>query len=179
MSDGDSLYRAILINPADNGPRLIYADWLEEHGDLERAELIRLMVHFPRDRARYRPPRSGSVYWPDAPGWITYEVRRGFVAEIGCPTELFLAHAGDLFARHPITRVQLSVRTVAVRLDGTIGEDISAGMPVLLRPWPAVLFPDMPKGAEQSFPSVARAQKALSDAAVAFGRRAAGLPPLA
>ena len=70
MSDGESLYRAILAAPADDAPRLVYADWLEERGDLERAELIRHMVHFPatgpntagRSRARCtgQTPRRGS-----------------------------------------------------------------------------------------------------------------------
>jgi uncharacterized protein (TIGR02996 family) len=41
-SDGDALFRAILENPADDLPRLVYADWLEEHGQPERAEFIRL-----------------------------------------------------------------------------------------------------------------------------------------
>jgi uncharacterized protein (TIGR02996 family) len=31
MNDGDCLLRAILEQPADDGPRLIYADWLDEH----------------------------------------------------------------------------------------------------------------------------------------------------
>ena len=107
MTDGESLYRAILLVPADDAPRLVYADWLEERGDLERAELIRHMVHFPRDRAGYRPPKPASLYWPDAPPWVGYGVRRGFVAEIGLSTPLFLADAAELFARHPITRVNL------------------------------------------------------------------------
>lgn len=34
--------RAIIDHPEDDGVRLIYADWLEEHGQAERAELIRV-----------------------------------------------------------------------------------------------------------------------------------------
>jgi uncharacterized protein (TIGR02996 family) len=36
--------RAICESPADDAPRLIYADWLDENGDAERAEFIRLQV---------------------------------------------------------------------------------------------------------------------------------------
>lgn len=36
--------KAIIANPADDTPRLIYADWLEDHGEAERGELIRLQV---------------------------------------------------------------------------------------------------------------------------------------
>jgi uncharacterized protein (TIGR02996 family) len=41
MSDGDALYRAVLANPDDDTPRLVYADWLQENGRAEEAEFIR------------------------------------------------------------------------------------------------------------------------------------------
>lgn len=30
MSDGDALLRAILENPLEHTPRLVYADWMDE-----------------------------------------------------------------------------------------------------------------------------------------------------
>jgi uncharacterized protein (TIGR02996 family) len=36
--------RAICENPADDTVRLVYADWLEEHGEPERAEFVRVQV---------------------------------------------------------------------------------------------------------------------------------------
>jgi len=42
MTDEQGLLRAIREDPADLTPRLIYADWLDEHGDPARAEFIRL-----------------------------------------------------------------------------------------------------------------------------------------
>ena len=39
-----SFLDAILADPADDTVRLVYADWLEEHGRPERAEFIRLQV---------------------------------------------------------------------------------------------------------------------------------------
>lgn len=39
-----ALLRTILENPEDDAPRLIIADFIEEHGDQERAEFIRLQV---------------------------------------------------------------------------------------------------------------------------------------
>src|SRR5688572_2816258 len=44
MSDRDALLAAIRDAPADDAPRLVYADWLDENGDPERAEFIRLQV---------------------------------------------------------------------------------------------------------------------------------------
>src|SRR5262249_46661842 len=38
----DGLWQAIVDDPDDDLPRLVYADWLEENGQPERAELIRL-----------------------------------------------------------------------------------------------------------------------------------------
>jgi uncharacterized protein (TIGR02996 family) len=40
--DQSALYRGIVANPHDDLPRLVYADWLEEHGRDERAEFIRV-----------------------------------------------------------------------------------------------------------------------------------------
>ncbi len=37
----EGLMRAIVAAPEDDAPRLIYADWLEEHGDAEQADFIR------------------------------------------------------------------------------------------------------------------------------------------
>lgn len=39
-----SFYQSIKENPNDNAPRLIYADWLEERGQPDRAEFIRLQI---------------------------------------------------------------------------------------------------------------------------------------
>lgn len=43
-SERAALLRAICEAPDDDAPRLIYADWLDEHGEAERAEFIRLQV---------------------------------------------------------------------------------------------------------------------------------------
>jgi uncharacterized protein (TIGR02996 family) len=54
MSDHAALLRAILVDPADDAPRLVLADWLDENGEPERAEFIRL------DIAARRNPRSAA-----------------------------------------------------------------------------------------------------------------------
>lgn len=53
MTTEDALLAAVLANPDDDLPRLVYADWLEEHGEPERAEFIRVQVELAR--------RSGEV----------------------------------------------------------------------------------------------------------------------
>src|SRR5436190_19415841 len=42
MTTKNALFEAILAEPDDDAPRLVYSDWLEEHGDHERAEFIRV-----------------------------------------------------------------------------------------------------------------------------------------
>lgn len=41
MTEREALLRAICAHPDDDTPRLVYADWLQERGEEERAELIR------------------------------------------------------------------------------------------------------------------------------------------
>lgn len=42
MTERDAFLRAIAASPDDDAPRLIFSDWLDENGDPERAEFIRV-----------------------------------------------------------------------------------------------------------------------------------------
>ncbi|MBM3981329.1 MAG: TIGR02996 domain-containing protein [Planctomycetes bacterium] len=48
MNERDALMRAICDNPDDDTPRLVFADWVQEHGDDDRAEFIRLQCQAAR-----------------------------------------------------------------------------------------------------------------------------------
>jgi uncharacterized protein (TIGR02996 family) len=48
MIDGPTLRSAVIINPDDDTPRLIYADWLDENGQPDRATFIRLQIEAAR-----------------------------------------------------------------------------------------------------------------------------------
>jgi uncharacterized protein (TIGR02996 family) len=52
--DDEPFLRAICANPADDAPRLVFADWLDEHGETDRARFIRLHIDLARrpDAAR-------------------------------------------------------------------------------------------------------------------------------
>lgn len=61
MSQDQALLRAIIDSPDDDAARLVYADWLEEHGQSERAEFIRVQIHrenLPADDAERSPLRE-------------------------------------------------------------------------------------------------------------------------
>jgi uncharacterized protein (TIGR02996 family) len=44
MLDEAAFIHTICSSPDDDGPRLVYADWLEERGDCARSEFIRCQV---------------------------------------------------------------------------------------------------------------------------------------
>jgi uncharacterized protein (TIGR02996 family) len=46
VTEREALLKAVCDNPDDDTPRLVFADWLQEHGDEARAEFIRLQVYF-------------------------------------------------------------------------------------------------------------------------------------
>jgi uncharacterized protein (TIGR02996 family) len=48
MTEQDAFLRAIRDAPEDDAPRLVYADWLEELGDTDRAEFIRVQCELAR-----------------------------------------------------------------------------------------------------------------------------------
>src|SRR5438046_1084093 len=58
MPERDAFLRMICENPADDGPRLVFADWLEEQGDTDRSEFIRLQC----ERARLPPVKAANPH---------------------------------------------------------------------------------------------------------------------
>jgi uncharacterized protein (TIGR02996 family) len=48
MNQQDALLCAICERPDDDAPRLIFADWLDDHSDEQRAEFIRVQVELAR-----------------------------------------------------------------------------------------------------------------------------------
>lgn len=115
---------AIVENPDDDLPRLVYADWLEESGDAERAEFIRLHIARWRTKEEQRYPRpmkariaelrsANESCWraemPCLPGVTWGRYWRGFVAEAKFVTPAALVeHAAAAFAATPVRVVQLS-----------------------------------------------------------------------
>jgi uncharacterized protein (TIGR02996 family) len=44
MTERDALFAAVCANPDDDTPRLVFADWLQEHGEEKRAAFIRAQI---------------------------------------------------------------------------------------------------------------------------------------
>jgi uncharacterized protein (TIGR02996 family) len=114
-------FLADIIEHPDDTPRLICADWLEEHGDPDRAEFIRLQIALAK-MAEDAPARKeakarewqlrrqhGDTWRQEVPVWARErpKFQRGFVAEIEGTARLFLKGAPGLFRRAPIQGVKL------------------------------------------------------------------------
>jgi uncharacterized protein (TIGR02996 family) len=134
MNERAALLRAVCENPDDDTPRLVFADWLDEHDEPERAEFIRLQCEVARlqtDDAQLGglsrraselqkqfgkqwldqlpTPRSANVRWVAAApnGWLdgkTFD--RGFACQLFAQTAAGLAkHADVLFSATPVRRL--------------------------------------------------------------------------
>src|SRR5262245_16108928 len=119
----DAFLADIAEHPADDAPRLIYADWLEEQGRAERAELIRVQVRraaLPEDAFEQRElswaerdlVKEHANAWraalPVLPGVEWGEFARGFVTRARVQSAaLFLQHAAALFATAPVQWVRI------------------------------------------------------------------------
>jgi uncharacterized protein (TIGR02996 family) len=110
MSHETGFLQAILEEPDDDTHRLVYADWLEEQGDVSRAEFIRMQCarsRLPRedpDRvAMFR--REETFLRAHADRWLeplrlcvgAWHFRRGFLQSVTLPASTFLLHHGLLF----------------------------------------------------------------------------------
>jgi uncharacterized protein (TIGR02996 family) len=124
VAEGQALLQDICADPDNDGLRLIYADWLDEHGQAERAEFIRVQVeHAARPRlqhpqhdgllARWKELLSqhGKDWLGELPrlsgvNWLHFS--RGFVAEAHVMRWKFFHRQADaLFAATPLQFLSL------------------------------------------------------------------------
>lgn len=101
-----TLRAAIIADPDADEPRLVYADWLMERGDV-RGELIRLQCAKPSPASRQRIAEILSANWttlagPAAPFTTQTSFDRGFVDRVTLTVAAFLKHGDALFSAEPI-----------------------------------------------------------------------------
>lgn len=147
MSERRAFIDAIIANPADDTVRLVFADWLQEHGQEDYATYIRWQIkgHFthPFPRVSYRKwfrpwwdgetcrrhlMMSGDVptlllmkVRDDSAGyedWNEAHVTRGFISRVEMPWMAFILFAGKIFAENPVEIVKLRDRNVPERSGG-------------------------------------------------------------
>jgi uncharacterized protein (TIGR02996 family) len=122
--NADALLAEILANPDDDAPRLVYADWLEDHGETGRAEFIRLQYRFaalnlddfsPGAQAlRDEYHKAGQTHHeilcrqigvPEQKQWAVHcGFHRGFLDSLSIPVQWFIAGAEALERAAPLLR---------------------------------------------------------------------------
>jgi uncharacterized protein (TIGR02996 family) len=120
MTDEDAFLRAVIADPEDDAPRLIYADWLDEHGQSARAELIRLQcarARWPDDDSypAQLMEREAHLLLAYARDWgapvsgltLSYHFGRGFIEHVMCDMLTFLEHYDELFRVAPVRHLAL------------------------------------------------------------------------
>jgi uncharacterized protein (TIGR02996 family) len=121
MTHDQAFLQAICETPEDDTPRLIYADWLEEHGDGARAEFIRVQVELARpdlgaERHRLLEKRQDELLDLHGAAWVAAlallegvvwdEFRGGFVERVKVEdVEVFLRRAPAIFTAAPVREV--------------------------------------------------------------------------
>jgi uncharacterized protein (TIGR02996 family) len=128
VSDGETFIAAICACPEDDTARLVFADWLEEHGEHERAAYIRNMILTPSRILVFKEQRD----WMVLPEGILAIWGRGFVESVTCTAADFLRHADALLREHPITRVRLTTT------EGLFMPSLQPGL--LAERWPGIEF---------------------------------------
>lgn len=115
MSDENFFLDEIRCDRADDGPRLVYADWLEEHGD-PRAELIRVQCELAklgsRDRRRIElEGREQDLLAMHRSKWFSplyqlgisvFDYHRGFVERCRFDCSHFLHLAEEMTTAAPV-----------------------------------------------------------------------------
>src|SRR5262245_24075479 len=98
MSDEAALLAAIIAHPDEDTPRLIFADWLDQHGQPERAEFIRLQCGPENEAADKRAAeleeRNRAEWLADVPQFphTPWFFNRGFPEVVRVTGELFSEH---------------------------------------------------------------------------------------
>jgi uncharacterized protein (TIGR02996 family) len=137
MTDGEALQRAVVADPDDDTPRLIYADWLEENGQAERAAFIRAHIEASRaepfsEQARQAQVRAGQLLDKNRQAWtrhfqkhlfLTLDFQRGFIGKIGIEPIVAAEAVEAVFVNEPVQSLEL------IRHDG-VPEDWLSLMPV-------------------------------------------------
>ena len=123
LAVGNDVLRAVLDAPDDDGPRLVYADWLSENGtDPERGEYVVLACSLARDRfesvihpdrrrraeALLRKNQARWIAELGVPGLDRVRFERGFVEHVEAGPSFVRTWLGHLVARTPLRSLAIA-----------------------------------------------------------------------
>lgn len=129
MDTEAALLCAVRDEPDSDEPRLVLADWYEEHGQIERAELIRVQCRLAvldkdDDEVAVFRARADAIleqheqrflsdlaplFERESPDTVAgdFTFHRGFVEAVDFPLQGFARHMPTLFDRLPLCRLRL------------------------------------------------------------------------
>ncbi len=136
MTNADAFLAAVIADPDADGPRLAYADWLDERHDAARAEFIRVQCTLAKvdENNRDIHPLAAreqnllkrhcdewlrplqEIAYPRARRWfgrrfgkaeVTAVFRRGFPEAVLIPAERFFERGAELCRAAPIREIKL------------------------------------------------------------------------
>jgi uncharacterized protein (TIGR02996 family) len=124
MTHHQAFLRDILDHPDDDAPRLIYADWLDDHGGEDgqaRAAYIRAQCALARltpdepewDVWKERERRAEAAGWPATPDplpscVLQCKAVRGFIEQVRVRAAGFVEQAEAVFHLGPVRRLQFT-----------------------------------------------------------------------
>lgn len=100
MNDEQALLAAILTEPDEDTPRLVYADWLQEYGNENRAQFIRLQVALANWSASELCVQSRKPYYKRRPGRQCSIFSRNPDHNCWCRRDAIQAQSDALVATH-------------------------------------------------------------------------------
>jgi uncharacterized protein (TIGR02996 family) len=142
LSQEQALLRAVLERPSEDGPRLRYADWLEENGQAERGEFIRVQIELAGPYDKVHPSavlrrtnllvreqellsahkhdwldnvtREATIFGGATPEHVSKHLlfRRGFIDSLACTCSDWLRWGPEIVGQQPVTTVVLTDRWV-------------------------------------------------------------------
>src|SRR5262245_8775489 len=125
VTQEEAFIAEIAERPDDDGPRLVFADWLEDHGDPARAEFIRVQCELARieeddDRRIELKRREGQLLKEHSDRWTAglEEVADSWRFDRGLIEHLRVPRPGEW-----LQRVDEVVRRFPVRSIHTTDED--------------------------------------------------------
>jgi uncharacterized protein (TIGR02996 family) len=137
MTHDEAFLQEIVDNPDDDTPRLIFADWLDEHDQSDRADFIRVQCALarmpPDDPRRFDlEEREGELLAERGDAWaaplpglnIHCAFRRGFVDSLVLLGVQFLEHREELLQRFPVRHVHFQGTFDQAMIEALAGCDL-------------------------------------------------------
>jgi uncharacterized protein (TIGR02996 family) len=119
MTDGDALRAAVAADPDEDLPRLMYADWLDENDQPDRAAFVRAQIEAARQEpfspaARAAAARAETLLARHRYEWskhLSYSVEigfsRGFIERIHVHAARFPHVADAVFSAEPVRMLRI------------------------------------------------------------------------